>query len=84
MTKQMGIECKEAKEERERIWEVQMKKEREQKEKHGRHAELIRANVHSGGNGSCESSMKDNILRRINQMKDSDDWIFLLVHWRKP
>ena len=45
MTKQMEMERKEAKVERERFWEIQMKKEREQKEDYGRHAELIRANV---------------------------------------
>ena len=66
MTKQLEIERKEAKEERERFWEIQMKKKRERKEEHGRLAELIRANVYSGGNDSCESSMKDNILRGIN------------------
>ena len=62
----MEIERKEAKEERERFCEIQMKKERELKEEHGRHAELIRPNVYSGGNGSGEFSMKDKILRGIN------------------
>ena len=39
-----------------------MKMEREQKQKHGRHTELIRANVYSGGNGSGESGIKNKIL----------------------
>ena len=50
-----------------------MKKERQQKEEHGRHSELIRTNVYSGENGSGESGMKDKILRGINRMKDSDE-----------